>query len=60
VDAPDAEEFGVREGLDAEGEAVEAEGFSGLEEFGSGGFGVGFEGGFEEGEGSNSRTSPSL
>jgi hypothetical protein len=49
VDAADALEFGVGEGLDAEGEAVEAEGFGGLEEFRGGGFGVDFEGGFGPG-----------
>ena len=48
MDAPDTLEFGVGEGLDAEGEAVEAEGFGGLQEFGGGGFGVDFEGGFDQ------------
>jgi len=51
VNPPDALEFGVREGLDAEGESVKAEGFGRSQEFGGGGFGVDFEGGFEEGEG---------
>ena len=37
VDAPDALEFGVREGLDAEGESVKAEGFGRSQEFGGGG-----------------------
>jgi len=34
VNPPDALEFGVREGLDAEGESVKAEGFGRSQEFG--------------------------
>ncbi len=46
VNPADALEFIIGEGLDAEGEAVEAEVFGRLEKGLSGGFGVGFEGGF--------------
>jgi hypothetical protein len=48
VDAADAAEFMVIEGLDAEREAVEAGVFDSFEERGFGGFGVNFDGGFEE------------